>query len=196
MWQWFTCWAWMTIVFGLMPRNCILASIHRDPTDPSEGSSLTVIWQCQIFGDWADKRRLIRNLGIDMANTPQLRLRRNCLQAANLAGFHASGDPRFEAGIPDFMNGILNFSIHFNVVHRKVDWRNPKMKSLNSMPGLLVARQSSAQNVPVYTGLVGRAIKTKMLDGWISDTILFLHSIALDMTSDLLQFYYVKLGIY
>ena len=58
------------------------------------------------------------------------------LQAANLAGFRASEDPRFEAGIPDFMNGILNFSIHFNVVHRKVDWRNPKMKSLNSMPGL------------------------------------------------------------
>ena len=56
------------------------------------------------------------------------------MQAANLAGFCASDDPRFEAGIPDFMNGILNFSIHFNVVHRKVDWRNPKMKSLNSMP--------------------------------------------------------------
>ena len=37
-------------------------------------------------------------------------------QAANLAGFRASEDPRFEAGIPDFMNGILNFSIHFNVV--------------------------------------------------------------------------------
>ena len=55
-------------------------------------------------------------------------------QAANLAGFRASEDPRFEAGIPDFMNGILNFSIHFNVVHRKVDWRNPKMKSLNSLP--------------------------------------------------------------
>ena len=35
------------------------------------------------------------------------------------------------------MNGILNFSIHFNVVHRKVDWRNPKMKCLNSMPGLV-----------------------------------------------------------
>ena len=56
------------------------------------------------------------------------------MQAANLAGFRASEDPRFEAGIPDFMNGILNFSIHFNVVHRKVDWWNPKMKSLNSMP--------------------------------------------------------------
>ena len=55
-------------------------------------------------------------------------------QAANLVGFRASEDPRFEAGIPDFMNGILNLSIHFNVVHRKVDWRNPKMKSLNSMP--------------------------------------------------------------
>ena len=59
------------------------------------------------------------------------------LQAANLRGFRASVNPRFEAGIPDFMNGILNFSIHFNVVHRKVDWRNPKMKSLNSMPVLL-----------------------------------------------------------
>ena len=58
------------------------------------------------------------------------------MQAANLAGFRASEDPRFEAGIPDFMNGILNFSIHINVVHRKVDWRNPKMKSLNSMPGM------------------------------------------------------------
>ena len=50
-------------------------------------------------------------------------------QAANLAGFRASEDPRFEAGIPDFMNGILNFSIHFNVVHRKVDWQNPKNPS-------------------------------------------------------------------
>ena len=43
------------------------------------------------------------------------------MQAANLAGFRASEDPRFKAGIPDFMNGILNFSIHFNVVHRRVD---------------------------------------------------------------------------
>ena len=60
-------------------------------------------------------------------------------QAANLAGFRASEDPRFEAGIPDFMNGILNFSIHFNVVHRKVDWRNPKMKSLNSMPAYIIS---------------------------------------------------------
>ena len=55
-------------------------------------------------------------------------------QAANLREFRASVNPRFEAGLPDFMNGILDFSIHFNVVHRKVDWRNPKMKSLNSMP--------------------------------------------------------------
>ena len=60
------------------------------------------------------------------------------MQAANLAGFRASEDPRFEARIPDFMNGILNFSIHFNVVHRKVDWRNPKMKSLNSMPANVI----------------------------------------------------------
>ena len=58
------------------------------------------------------------------------------VQAANLRGFRASVNPRFEAGIPDFMNGILNFSIHFNVVHRKVNWRNPKMKSLNSMPAV------------------------------------------------------------
>ena len=58
------------------------------------------------------------------------------MQAANLAGFRASEDPRFEAGIPDFMNGILNFSIHFNVVHRKVDWQNPEMKSLDSMPAM------------------------------------------------------------
>ena len=63
------------------------------------------------------------------------------VQAANLAGFRASEDPRFEAGIPDFMNGILNFSIHFNVVHRKVDWRNPKMKSLNSMPDVYLQVQ-------------------------------------------------------
>ena len=61
-------------------------------------------------------------------------------QAANLAGFRASKDPRFEAGIPDFMNGNLNFSIHFNVVvvHRKVDWWNPKVKSLNSMPAKVI----------------------------------------------------------
>ena len=63
------------------------------------------------------------------------------VQAANIAGFRASEDPRFEAGIPDFMNGILNFSIHFNVVHRKVDWRNPKMKSLNSMPDVYLQVQ-------------------------------------------------------
>ena len=73
-------------------------------------------------------------------------------QAANLAGFHASEDPRFEAGIPDFMNGILNFSIHFNVVHRKVDWRNPKMKSLNSMPAYIfhsiLAMQHFRSNLP------------------------------------------------
>ena len=54
------------------------------------------------------------------------------MQAANLRGFRASVDPRFEAGIPDF-------SIHFkfNVVHRKIEWRNPKMKSLNSMRDIL-----------------------------------------------------------
>ena len=62
------------------------------------------------------------------------RLYYNIYQTANLREFRASVNPRFEAAIPDFMNGILNFLIHFNVVHRKVDWRNPKMKSLNSMP--------------------------------------------------------------
>ena len=67
-------------------------------------------------------------------------------QAANLAGFRASEDPRFEAGIPDFMNGILNFSIHFNMVHRKVDWRNPKMKSLNSMSAYLMTNDKTTQN--------------------------------------------------
>ena len=67
----------------------------------------------------------------------QLNKNEDSMQAANLRGFRASVNPRFEAGIPDFMNGILNFSIHFNAVHRKVDWWNPKMKSLNSMPGML-----------------------------------------------------------
>ena len=72
----------------------------------------------------------------------------------NLAGFRASEDPRFEAGIPDFMNGILNFSIHFNVVHRKVDWRNPKMKSLNSMPVVCFIRRARiAQLVTAATSV-------------------------------------------
>ena len=31
----------------------------------------------------------------------------NTNQAANLAGFRVSEDPRFEAGIPDFMNGRI-----------------------------------------------------------------------------------------
>ena len=72
-------------------------------------------------------------------------------QTANLRGFRASVNPRFEAGIPDFMNGILNFSIHFNVVHRKVDWRNPKMKSLNSMPARSdwLVHQSQSEFPPV-----------------------------------------------
>ena len=87
------------------------------------------------------------------------------IQAANLAGFRASEDPRREAGIPDFMNGILNFSIHFNVVHRKVDWRNPKMKSLNSMPAinrLLMARGSElVEPSRNSNGLPPQAIKFK-----------------------------------
>ena len=69
------------------------------------------------------------------------------MQTANLRGFRASVNPRFEVGIPDFMNGILDFmkknSIHFNVIwYRKVDWRNPKMKSLNSMPAIPCFRES------------------------------------------------------
>ena len=46
-------------------------------------------------------------------------------------------NPRFEDGILDFMDGIPDFmeiSIHFRAIHRKVHWRNPKLKSLNSMP--------------------------------------------------------------
>ena len=71
-------------------------------------------------------------------------------QAANLRCFRASVNPRFKAGIPDFMDGtpdfmdgipdfmdgipdVWEYSIHFNVVKRKAHWRNPKMKSLNSM---------------------------------------------------------------
>ena len=57
-------------------------------------------------------------------------------------------NPRFEAGIPDFMNGILNFSIHFNVVHRKVDWQNPKMKSLNSMPASIYSKLVKCMQQP------------------------------------------------
>ena len=79
-------------------------------------------------------------------------------QAANLAGFRASEDPRFEAGIPDFMNGILKFSIHFNVVHRKVDWRNPKMKSLNSMPGYCdTSYAGGSQSSGFHIGLISWA---------------------------------------
>ena len=47
------------------------------------------------------------------------------LPAVNLRGFRASVNRRFEGGIPDFMNGIP-----------EVHWRNPKLKSLNSMPDL------------------------------------------------------------
>ena len=46
-------------------------------------------------------------------------------------------NPGFEGRIPHFMDAIPDFknnSMHFNVVHRKVDWQN-KLKSLNSMPG-------------------------------------------------------------
>ena len=65
-------------------------------------------------------------------------------QAANLGEFCASMNPRFEGAIPDFINGIpvfmelqyntIQIQIHFNVVHRMVNWRNPKLKSLNLMP--------------------------------------------------------------
>ena len=75
----------------------------------------------------------------------------------NLAGFRASEDPRFEAGIPDFMNRILNSSIHFNVVHRKVDWRNPKMKSLNSMPGNWKWKLEAFSQIALTTETPGKA---------------------------------------
>ena len=78
------------------------------------------------------------------------------IQAANLAGFRASENLRFEAGIPDFMNGILNFSIHFNVVHRKVDWRNPKMKSLNSIPDIECHNSSTSQSLSALIGAIVR----------------------------------------
>ena len=56
-------------------------------------------------------------------------------------------NPRFDGGILDFMDGIPDFikknSKHFNMVHRKVHWQNPKLKSLDSMPGLLDLRAAT-----------------------------------------------------
>ena len=58
------------------------------------------------------------------------------IQAANLREFCAFVNPRFEGGIPDFMDGILDFMENFNKfycgtpVHRKVHWQNPKLKTL------------------------------------------------------------------
>ena len=42
-------------------------------------------------------------------------------QAVNLKGFHASMNPWFHGGFPDFMDGIQDFM------------DNPKLKSINSM---------------------------------------------------------------
>ena len=60
------------------------------------------------------------------------------LQAANLRGFCASMNPRFDGRVRDFLESqiLWKVSIHFNVVHRKVHWWNRKLKSLNSMPAL------------------------------------------------------------
>ena len=58
-------------------------------------------------------------------------------QAANLRGFPAYVNPRFEleSQILWTESQILWKSlIHFNVVNRKVDCQNPKIKSLNLMP--------------------------------------------------------------
>ena len=41
---------------------------------------------------------------------------------------------------------------HFNVVHRKVDWRNPKMKFLNSTRYIAV-RIAVRTSVPWYTAV-------------------------------------------
>ena len=38
-------------------------------------------------------------------------------QAANLGGFRASMNPRFEGGILDFMDGIPDFIKNFNTLH-------------------------------------------------------------------------------
>ena len=46
------------------------------------------------------------------------------VQAANLKRVLASGNALFEGRIPDFMDKFI-------VVHKKVYWRNPKLKSLN-----------------------------------------------------------------
>ena len=62
-------------------------------------------------------------------------------QAANLRGFRASliSDLKVESQILWMESQILwKNSIHFNVEHRKVHWRNPKLKLLNSMCGLWV----------------------------------------------------------
>ena len=55
----------------------------------------------------------------------------------NLRGFHASMklmNPKFEGGIPDFMDGILDFQDNSNTfycgIYRKLHWRNHKLKSL------------------------------------------------------------------
>ena len=51
----------------------------------------------------------------------------------NLRVFCVPMKPRFEGGILDFMDGIPDFMENFSTVHRKAHWRNPKLKSLNSM---------------------------------------------------------------
>ena len=59
--------------------------------------------------------------------------------AAKLRRFRASVNPRYKGGIIDIMDGIPdfidNFNTFINVIHRKIHLWNPKLKSLNSMPG-------------------------------------------------------------
>ena len=58
--------------------------------------------------------------------------------------------------ISDFKTAqiLWTFSIHFNVIHSEVHWRNPKLKSLNSGPGMPAYLDSSKtrQNVCAVVG--------------------------------------------
>ena len=63
-------------------------------------------------------------------------------QAANLKGFCASMNPRFEGGILDFIHGIpdlmeripdfMKILIYFNVVQRKIHWQKVEILNFNA----------------------------------------------------------------
>ena len=53
-------------------------------------------------------------------------------QAANLKRFSDPLNPRFEGGIPDFMDGIPGFMEKFKTFYCGI-CRNLRLKSLNSM---------------------------------------------------------------